>query len=160
IAAAAGGTGWSSPLSRYAVLAFGLYRLQQERAQDTSLRALVRLAEAGNAVLIFPQGTHAPPQQARDGDPTVRFRPRVAHLAAGLAAVVVPCGLAGPEELMPPTLDDFPGPVIAGVPVSFARTPLAIAFGDPLSLAPNESAPAFTQRLQAVAYELTRRAEA
>jgi long-chain acyl-CoA synthetase len=160
IAAGAGGPGWHSPWARYAVLAFGLYPLQQERAQDTSLRALVRLAEAGNAVLIFPQGTHARPQQERDGDPAVRFRPGVAHLAASLDAVVVPFGLAGTEELMPPTLDDYDGPVIAGVPVSFARTPLAIAFGDPLSIEPNEGAQAFTERLQAAAYALTRRAEA
>src|SRR5262249_51923523 len=82
--------GWNSPWARSAVLAFGLYPLQQERAQDTSLRALVRLAEAGNAVLIFPQGTHARPQQERAADPAVRFRPGVAHLAASLDAVVVP----------------------------------------------------------------------
>jgi 1-acyl-sn-glycerol-3-phosphate acyltransferase len=160
IAAGAGGTGWNSPWARYAVLAFGLYPLQQERAQDTSLRALVRLAEAGNAILIFPQGTHARPSQERAGDPAVRFRPGVAHLAASLDAVVVPFGLAGTELLMPPFLEDYHGPVLAGVPVSFTRTTLAIAFGEPLAIQPDESAPAFAERLQTVAYALTREAEA
>ncbi|MBV9356517.1 MAG: AMP-binding protein [Chloroflexi bacterium] len=160
IAAGAGGSGWDSPWARYAVLAFGLYPLQQERAQDESLRALVRLAEAGNAVLIFPQGTHARPSQERAGDPAVRFRPGVAHLASSLDAVVVPFGLAGTEALMPPFLEQYQGPVIAGVPVSFTRTTLAIAFGTPLAVEPNETAHAFVERLQAVAYALTREAEA
>jgi hypothetical protein len=72
----------------------------------------------------------------------------------------VPFGLAGTEALMPPFLGDYHGPVIAGVPVSFARTTLAIAIGAPLAVQPNESAPAFAERLQAAAYALTREAEA
>src|SRR5207245_62873 len=47
VAAGAGGEGWRSPLARYAVLAFGLYPLEQTRERDASLRGLVRLAEAG-----------------------------------------------------------------------------------------------------------------
>jgi len=61
---------------------------------------------------------------------------------------------------MPPFLDDFTGPVIAGVPVSLKRTPLAIAFGPPQRLAPNETAQEFTERLERVSYALAAEADA
>jgi 1-acyl-sn-glycerol-3-phosphate acyltransferase len=154
IAAGAGGQGWSSPWARYAVLAFGLYPLEQTRERDASLRALVRLGEAGNAVLIFPQGTHSRLEQEHADDPAVSFRPGVAHLAAALDAAVVPFGLAGTEQVMPAFLEEFKGPVIAGVPVS-----LAIAFGQPLTLEPGEEPHAFARRLQEICYELAHEAE-
>ena len=159
IAAGAAGQGWSSPLARYAVLAFGLYPLEQTRERDASLRALVRLGEAGNAVLIFPQGTHSRLEQEHADDPAVRFRPGVAHLAAALDAAVVPFGLAGTEQVMPAFLEEFKGPVIAGVPVSLRRRPLAIAFGQPLTLEPGEEPHAFARRLQDVCYALADLAE-
>ena len=159
VAAGAGGEGWRSPLARYAVLAFGLYPLEQTRERDASLRGLVRLAEAGNAVLIFPQGTHSRLEQEHADDPTVRFRPGVAHLAAALDAAVVPFGLAGTERVMPPFLEEYRGSVIAGVPVSLKRRPLAIAFGQPLTLEPGEEPHAFAARLQDACYALARQAE-
>ena len=123
------------------------------------MRGLVRLAQAGNAVLIFPQGTHSRLEQEHADDPTVRFRPGVAHLAAALDAAVVPFGLAGTERVMPPFLEEYRGPVIAGVPVSLKRRPLAIAFGQPLTLEPGEEPHAFAARLQHVCYALARQAE-
>ena len=159
VAAGAGGEGWRSPWARYGVLAFGLYPLEQTRERDVSLRGLVRLAEAGNAVLIFPQGTHSRVEQEHADDPAVRFRPGVAHLAAALDATVVPFGLAGTEQVMPAFLEEFSGPVIAGVPVSLKRRPLAIAFGQPLRLEPGEEPHAFAGRLQEACYALARQAE-
>jgi long-chain acyl-CoA synthetase len=143
----------------YGILAFGLFPLQRTRGQEASLRQLARIGEAGNAILIFPQGAHARPQQERDGDPLARFRPGVAHLAAALSARVVPFGVAGTDLIIPPMREDFHGPVIAGVPVSITRGPLAIAFGAPLSLQPGETPDAFTARLQDESYRLTRLAE-
>ena len=159
IGAGAGGQGWSSPWARYGVLAFGLYPLEQTRERDASLRRLVRLGEAGNAVLIFPQGTHSRLEQEHADDPAVRFRPGVAHLAAALDAAVVPFGLAGTEQVMPAFLEEFKGLVIAGVPVSLRRRPLAIAFGQPLTLQPGEEPHAFARRLQDACYALARQAE-
>jgi long-chain acyl-CoA synthetase len=159
VATAGGGVGWHSLTARYAVLAFGLHPLEQERAQDVSLRKLVRLARAGNAILIFPQGTHARVAQERAEDPAVRFRAGVAHLAAALEAVVVPFGVAGTEVVMPAFVDGFRGPVVAGVPLRITRTKLAIVFGAPLRLEPGEEPHAFAARLQQAAYALTRRAE-
>jgi 1-acyl-sn-glycerol-3-phosphate acyltransferase len=119
----------------------------------------VRIAQAGNTVLIFPQGTHSAIEEELADDPRVRFRAGVAHLAMALGAEVVPFGLAGTEQVMPPSLEGFAGPVIAGVPVSFRRRPLAIAFGPPVGLEPGEAPQAFAGRLQEVCYRLSRQAE-
>jgi long-chain acyl-CoA synthetase len=159
VAAVAGGAGWRSPLSAYGVLAWGMYPLEVTRERETSLRGLVRLAQDGNAILIFPQGTHARPEQERAGDPQVRFRPGVAHLAAALDCPVVPFGVAGTERIMPPSVEAFHGTVIAGVPMSLKRGPLAIAFDRPLLVGHDEDPDVFAARLEAICYALTRRAE-
>jgi long-chain acyl-CoA synthetase len=159
VAAGAGGAGWHSPWSRYGVLAFGLYPLERERERDASLRHLVRLAQAGNTILIFPQGTHARPEEERAHDPAVRFRPGVAHIAEALGCPVVPFGIAGTERLMPAFLEEFHGRVIAGVPVTFTRGPLAIAFGASLRPGADEDPSAFAARLETACYALTREAE-
>jgi 1-acyl-sn-glycerol-3-phosphate acyltransferase len=120
----------------------------------------MQLAEAGNAILIFPQGTYATPEQEVTDDPGVRFRPGVAHLALSLEASVVPFGLAGTQRLMPATLAEYRGRLVAaGRPIGITRGPLAIAFGPPLTLAFGESPQEFTERLQLASYALTREAE-
>lgn len=146
-------------LTWYGVLAFGLFPLRQYRQRADSLRRMVRACAAGNALLIFPQGQHADPALERADDPSVAFHTGVAHLAWGLRAVVVPFGVAGTDQLMPPDIRQFRGYVSAGIPVSVRRGPLAIAFGQPLTPGAEESAEAFTARLQAACYTLTRRAE-
>jgi 1-acyl-sn-glycerol-3-phosphate acyltransferase len=145
---------------RWAALAFGLYPLHQTSERDASLRGLERLAERGNALLIFPQGRHVTLAQEAADEPVARFRPGVAHLAAALGAVVVPFGLAGAERIVPPDIDEFTGPVILGIPLALQRGPLAIAFGPPLRPAPDEAPAAFTARLQAVCFGLARPAAA
>jgi 1-acyl-sn-glycerol-3-phosphate acyltransferase len=135
---------------------------------------LVQVAQAGNAVLIFPQGLHARPEQERQNDPAVRFRPGVAHLAEALDAPVVPFGLAGTDIIMPHAVgplrvhegqvavergEGFQGKAIAGIPVSLKRGPHAIAFGAPLRRGADEQAEEFTERLQVESYRLTRLAE-
>ncbi|MCC7103732.1 MAG: 1-acyl-sn-glycerol-3-phosphate acyltransferase, partial [Chloroflexi bacterium] len=144
----------------YGILAFGLYPLRQQAEREASLRGLARLAQPGNAVLIFPQGTHARPAEEIADSPRVRFRPGVAHLARALGASVVPFGLAGTERLMPWDPTAFQGVRIAGVPVSIKRGPLAIAFGAPVAPAADETPQAFAARLQTICYALTRQAEA
>jgi long-chain acyl-CoA synthetase len=144
----------------YGILAFGLYPLRQQAEREVSLRGLARLAQPGNAVLIFPQGTHARPAEEIEDSPRVRFRPGVFHLARALGASVVPFGLAGTERLMPWDPTTFRGVKIAGVPVSIHRGPLAIAFGPPVDLEANETPQAFAARLQTICYALTRQAEA
>jgi 1-acyl-sn-glycerol-3-phosphate acyltransferase len=143
----------------YGILAFGLYPLRRLSERDDSLRDLVRLMEAGSALLIFPQGTHARPEQERADDPSVRFRTGVSHLAAQLDAAVLPFGLAGTERIVPPFVEGFRGRLIAGIPVSITRGPLAIAFGATVRREPGETPRAFAGRLQDASYALTRQAE-
>ncbi|HEX8966346.1 MAG TPA: hypothetical protein VF937_00600, partial [Chloroflexota bacterium] len=95
----------------------------------------------------------------RANDARVRFRPGVAHIATALNCPVVPFGVAGTERLMPAFLEEFHGRVIAGVPVTFTRGPLAIAFGAPLSIGADEDPAAFAERLETACYALTRAAE-
>jgi long-chain acyl-CoA synthetase len=159
IATAAGGFAEFRAHHWFGILALGLYPLQQHGERDVSLRGLVRLAEAGNGILIFPQGAHATPEEERADVPTVRFKPGIALLAEALDAAVVPFGLAGTEVMIPATLAGFEGRVVGGVPVEIKRGPLAIAFAAPVRLEPGESPEAFATRLQGICYPLTRRAE-
>jgi long-chain acyl-CoA synthetase len=159
VATGAMGFATSAPFAKLGILALGLYPLHQYGEREASLRRLAQLADAGNAVLIFPQGTHARPEQECVDDPAVRFRPGIGHLAAALDAAVIPFGLAGTERLIPPFVQQFKGRVVAGFPVSLTRGPLAIAFGPPVTLSPGEDPAVFAARLQAVCYCLTRDSE-
>jgi 1-acyl-sn-glycerol-3-phosphate acyltransferase len=143
----------------YGKLALGNYPQRQYGDRTASLRSLARLAEAGNPILIFPQGAHIQPEAERAGDPAAQFRPGVAHLSAALNAAVVPFGLAGTERVMPPYLEDYQGLTIAGIPVAIKRGPLAIAFGAPLTPVPGEAPTAFAARLQEASFRLARQAE-
>ncbi|MGE3269232.1 MAG: AMP-binding protein [Chloroflexota bacterium] len=147
-----------SPAAWYAILALGLYPLRQYGEQDVSLRGLARLVQAGNPLLIFPQGHHTPPASERANDPAAAFKPGVGHLAAALDAAVVPFGLAGTEQIMPE--DVKPWFMVGDTPILIRKGPLAISFGAPLKLEPGESPVAFTQRLQDASFALTREAEA
>lgn len=160
IAAMAEGVGWRSPLARYVAAAYGLYPLDRLAHREASMRRLANLARRGNAVLIFPQGTHAHPADERGHPPAVRFKTGVAHVAEALGAPVVPFGLAGTEEAMPPFVADVTGPVIGGVPVSLKRTPLAIVFGPPQRQSADESAQQFAERLELLSYGLAAQADA
>jgi hypothetical protein len=68
-------------------------------------------------------------------------------------------GLAGTEQVMPYKPSEFRGRLLAGVPVSITRGPLAIAFGPALTCDSGETPESFTLRLQAQCFALTRRAE-
>lgn len=152
---AAGMLGW------FGRLAYGMLPLHQYRHQEASLREMVRLVHASRGtLLVFPQGRHVDPADERAGRATARFQPGVAYLAAALRAPVVPYGIAGTERVMPAHLETFRGLVVAGVPVSLRRAPLAIAFGAPLALEPGEDVHLFTRRLQEACFTLTRQAEA
>ncbi|HVC34611.1 MAG TPA: AMP-binding protein [Chloroflexota bacterium] len=159
VAAGAGRFGQAGAFAQFGVLAYGLYPLRQYGEREVSLRGLAKLASAGNAVLIFPQGRHTHPEQEQAGDPLARFRPGVAHLAAALEAVVVPFGVAGTDSVLPPSTEGFKGATIGGIPVSIHRGPLAIAFGAPLALDRGESPHAFAERLEQLCYALSHEAE-
>jgi 1-acyl-sn-glycerol-3-phosphate acyltransferase/acyl carrier protein len=143
----------------WGVLALGLFPLRQRADTEASLRRLTQIATAGNDILIFPQGIHVQPEDERAGLSVTDFRSGVAHLAEALGYPVVPIGIAGTERIMPYKPSEFRGLLIAGVPVSITRGPLAIVFGPALWLEPGESLATFTARLQKQCFGLTRRAE-
>jgi len=159
---AATAAGWAEqPLwSWFGILAFGLFPLRLHQQREVNLRRLLRAADAGNAILVFPQGVHARPEQELADAPQAAFRTGVTHLANALDATVVPFGVAGTEKVLPAFLEGYHGRVIAGIPVSFTPGPLAIAFGAPMKPEQDEPAEGFTERLQVVCYQLTRSAEA
>jgi long-chain acyl-CoA synthetase len=142
----------------YAILALGLYPLRQYGEQDVSLRVLARLVQAGNPLLIFPQGRHTEPAAEQAGEPEAAFKPGVAHLTGALSAAVLPFGLAGTERLTPE--HEKPWFSIGDTPILIRKGALAIAFGAPLTFQPGETPPAFTRRLQDVCFALSRQAEA
>jgi long-chain acyl-CoA synthetase len=144
----------------FGVLAFGLHPIDQNRGREASLRALVRAAQSGGgSILIFPQGTHATIEAELADDPSVRFRTGVVRLAEALDLEVVPFGLAGPERVIPPSPVEHRGLSAHGIPLTVHRAPLAIAFGAPLRLGPDETTQAFVARLQDRCFSLTREAE-
>jgi long-chain acyl-CoA synthetase len=166
IAISAGGFNSGGPnlggigvLPWYGMLAFGLFPLRQYTRLEESLRRLARAAGTRNSVLIFPQGTHARPEEERVDSPRVRFHAGVAHLAEAMHAPVVPFGVAGTERPIPSFPEDFKGLKIAGIPISLKRSPMAIAFGAPVTIGPGETPQAFSTRLQRLCYALTCQAE-
>jgi long-chain acyl-CoA synthetase len=160
IAASSVIVGRAGILGKLVTVGFGLFPLRQYGGQEDSLRRLAQIADAGNSVLIFPQGHHTDPGDERLGKPSASFKPGIAHLAANLELPVLPFGLAGTEKVVPPyPPEGFKGKMLGGVPVALTRGPVAIAFGPPLYPAPEESAAAFAARLQSACFALSRRAE-
>jgi 1-acyl-sn-glycerol-3-phosphate acyltransferase len=159
VAAGAEGAGWGTIGAKLGTLALGLYPIQQHRGRDASLRRLVEIADAGNAVLIFPQGAHTLPSEEVGDAPASPFQTGAARLAAGLDAIVVPFGLAGPERMMTPHVDTFKGRVLWSIPTEVIPGPLAIGFGPPMRQELGETPRAFTLRLQSVCFALSREAE-
>ncbi len=160
VAAAAEGLPGAGFLGRYAVAAFGLFQLEPAGDRDASLPRLLRVAQPGNAVVIFPHGRHARAQEEIEGNPLANFKAGFAHPAEALDAAVVPFGLAGTEIMMPAFLEHFEGRVVARIPVTIRRTRLAIAFGAPLRQDAGEDAHQPTARVQHASFQLTRQAEA
>ncbi len=81
---------------RLAVLLFHAYPLPRQGGFAATLDYTAELAEAGHAILIFPEG------RIRDeGQPLAPFKEGPARLAVRLGLPVVPVGLAGTGERLP-----------------------------------------------------------
>lgn len=106
------------PLGRlYRLL--GMVPVRRGVADREALEAVQRLLEAGEAVVLFPEGT-----RSRTGQ-LFRFRSGVARLAQATGAAVVPVGLRGTAEVWP-----------LGRRVPVGRPPsgtVQVAFGDAMA---------------------------
>ena len=74
--------------------------------------------------------------------------------------VTAPFGISGTERVVPAFVEGHKGLVIAGIPVKITRGPIAVVFGTPVRRGRDESANAFTDRLQAVCFALTDESDA
>lgn len=90
------------------------------------------LLEAGVPLLIFPEGTRSKTKAMR------RFKPGVARLSMSRKVPVLPIALIGCGAAMP---KDSSWPVKG-------RPPIHVDFGTPMLPLPDETAGAFTQRLE------------
>jgi 1-acyl-sn-glycerol-3-phosphate acyltransferase len=161
VAAAAGILADAGMLGRLAMVVYGLFPLRQYSGREASLRQLVSIVDAGNSLLLFPQGRHTLPAEEVALAAPARFKPGVAHLAVELGLPAVPVGIAGDEAVIPGRVPPgYRGRVIAGVPLQLRHSPVAVAFGAPLTPRPGESSQAFTARLESAAFALAREAEA
>ncbi|RMH68131.1 MAG: 1-acyl-sn-glycerol-3-phosphate acyltransferase [Actinomyces sp.] len=94
--------------------ALGAFPVRRGEADREAMRAARALLDAGEELIVFPEGTR------QSGPRVTGVFDGTAYLAAKTGAVVVPVGVAGTEEAMPPG---------ARLP---RRRPVAIVVGAPL----------------------------
>jgi 1-acyl-sn-glycerol-3-phosphate acyltransferase len=161
IAAAGGIVADAGVAGRFVTAAYGLFPLRQYSEREASLQQLAKVIDAGNSLVMFPQGHHTLPADEVALTPLSRFQPGAAFLAMQLGLPVVPVGIAGDELVVPGRVPPgYKGMVVAGIAVKLQRHSVAVAFGPALSPLPGEAAPAFTARIEAAAFLLARRAQA
>jgi 1-acyl-sn-glycerol-3-phosphate acyltransferase len=118
---------------RAAVTSLVFNAIPVERRGGGSAALPTERLEAGDHVLIFPEGT-----RSHDGY-TRRFRPGAAHLACATGAGLVPVAIEGSWRAMPRG---------QGWPSS-GRPRVRVSFGRPLYPTDGERAVALTERLEA-----------
>ena len=86
---------------------------------ERALRTALRVLREGKLLGIYPEGTRSP------NDKLHRGRTGVARLALAAKVPIIPCGLIGTLEVMPPD---------AKLPKLFGRPKVVVRFGRPLEL--------------------------
>ena len=86
---------------------------------ERALRTALRVLKEGKLLGIYPEGTRSP------NDKLHRGRTGVARLALAAKVPIIPCGLIGTLEVMPPD---------AKLPKLFGRPKVVVRFGRPLEL--------------------------
>lgn len=109
---------------------FNAVYVDRQRVQDQDpLEPLVAALEAGDSLVIFPEGT-----RSNRGEPQA-FKSGLFHLARQFPAVqLVPCWIANVQRVMPKG-EVVPVPILCSV-----------SFGEPLSLGETEEKAAFLAR--------------
>ncbi len=105
---------WSNRLLARILPTLGAFPVHRESADRESLRQAQQVLEAGEVLILFPEG------QRRVGPLIENLHDGVAFLAARTGATVVPVGIGGSASVMP-TGSKFPRPrhihVIVGQPI-------------------------------------------
>lgn len=119
--------------------ALGGFPVERGAADRDALRAAQELLEAGEAIIVFPEGTR------QTGDRVADVFDGAAFLAARTGAKVVPVGIAGTEAAMPPGAR-FP-----------RRSKVAVVVGEPLEAPDTGGKRLSLSNRRDYAAELTRR---
>jgi 1-acyl-sn-glycerol-3-phosphate acyltransferase len=106
---------FGSPPVAWVMSALGGFPVDRGAADRESLRVAQELLDAGEAMIVFPEGTR------QEGNTVAEVYDGAAFLAARTGARVVPIGVAGTEAAMPAGAK-FP-----------KRTKVAIIVGEPMS---------------------------
>lgn len=124
---------WGS-LARFA----GAFPVERQSADRASLKHTLELLEAGELVVIFPEGQLSRTRNLQ------RVLPGAALLAMTAKVPIIPAGIWGSDRIMPygPTL---PRPTLAPVRIHFGE-PLALSFD---SLSKREKRRAATETMEA-----------
>ena len=84
------------PLFGWLIRRLRAFPVQIESSDPRATREAVRLLQAGQVVMIFPEGERSPDGRVK------RFKPGAFRLAASLAAPVLPVTIAGGHDAWPP----------------------------------------------------------
>jgi len=112
---------FSGPVLTWLWSALGAFPVQRGSADRNALNAARGLIEAGEPVLVFPEGTR------QEGPVVGEVFDGVAYLAAKTAAPTIPIGIAGTGESLPPNTK-FP-----------RRSNVQIVVGEPIPAPTSES---------------------
>lgn len=112
---------FKSRLSAWFSSAIGAVPVRRGQADRQSLRAVEQLLKDGEAVLVFPEGTR------QTGPQVATVFDGCAYLAGKCSATVVPVGIAGTQDAMPP-----------GVKLP-RRVKVVACVGEPMRAAPGAS---------------------
>lgn len=86
---------WKSKVLGRLVEALGAFPVDRDATDRTALRRAMACIEAGEPLVVFPEGTR------RRGDRIEDLHDGAAYLASRLQVPIVPIGIAGTEEIMP-----------------------------------------------------------
>ena len=116
---------WSTPASAWLFSALGGFPVDRHDNPAAAVRRAMRLAEAGESLAMFPEGTR------RSGHEIGELQDGVAFISVRYQVPIVPIGVAGTEAILPPNAK-FPKfkkvVIVIGPPL--APRAIAVARGD------------------------------
>lgn len=123
----------------------------------------VKMLEAEEAIIVFPEGVRGSGKLYRDRYKLQRFGNGFMHLAMNQRTPIIPCGVVGCEETMPAIANLAPLAKLLGVPyvpVVPAPFPLPakviLNFGEPMHFSPVRTEEEVTTRVEQVKSEIQR----
>lgn len=123
----------------------------------------VKMLEAEEAIIVFPEGVRGSGKLYRDRYKLQRFGNGFMHLAMNQHTPIIPCGVVGCEETMPAIANLAPLAKLLGVPyvpVVPAPFPLPakviLNFGEPMRFTPVRTEEEVTTRVEQVKAEIQR----